>query len=79
LNLASGEYEQGLQLIAEVDPSTAQGFTAGYEELKGDLYVALERNGEARTAYQNALRQGAASPLIQFKLDDISVPEIINK
>ena len=79
LNLASGEYEQGLQLIAEVDPSTAQGFTADYEELTGDLYVALERNGEARTAYQNALRQEAASPLVQFKLDDISAPEIINK
>jgi len=79
LNLASGEYEQGLQLIAEVDPSSSQGFSADYEELTGDLYVALDRNGEARTAYQNALRQAAASPLIQFKLDNISAPEIINK
>ena len=79
LNLASGEYEQGLQLIAEVDPATTQGFSADYDELTGDLYVALGRHGEARTAYQKALRQETASPLIQFKLDDISAPEIINK
>lgn len=79
LNLATGKYEQGLQLIAEVDPSSTQGFTADYDELTGDLYVALERYGEARTAYQKALRQEGSSPLIQFKLDDINAPEIIEK
>lgn len=79
LALANGEYEHGLQLIAEAEPSGSQGFTAIYDELKGDLYVALERYGEARTAYENAIRQGGASPLIQFKLDDISAPEILDK
>ncbi len=80
LNLATGKYEQGLQLIVEVDASSTQGFTADYDELTGDLYVALERYGEARTAYQKALRQeGGSSPLIQFKLDDINAPEIIEK
>ena len=77
LMLATDENEKGLQLIAEVDQSSAQGFSASYDELKGDLYVALGRLGEARTAYQSALRAGLKSPLLQFKLDDITAVEII--
>ena len=77
LLLAKGEYEQGLQLIAEMDQTKVQGFTAGFEELKGDLYVALDRIDEARTAYQNALRAGQSSPLLQLKLDDLTAPEFI--
>ncbi len=74
---STGENEKGLQLIAEVDQSNAQGFASSYDELKGDLYVALDRLGEARTAYQSALRAGSGSRLLQFKLDDISVSEIL--
>lgn len=74
---ATGENEKGLQLIAEIDQASTQGFTASYNELKGDLYVELDRLGEARTAYQSALRAGKSSPLLQFKLDDITAPEII--
>ncbi len=77
LMLASKEYEQGLQLIAEVDPASTKSFSASYEELTGDLYVALDRLGEARTAYQNALREGGGSPLLQLKLDDITAPETL--
>lgn len=77
LMLATKEYEKGLQLIAEVDPASTKSFSASYEELTGDLYVALDRLGEARTAYQNAIREGASSPLLQFKLDDITAPETI--
>ena len=73
---ALGEYEQGLQLIAKADQSTTEGFSASYDELTGDLYVALGRLGEARTAYQSALREGAKSPLLQFKLDDITAAEV---
>jgi predicted negative regulator of RcsB-dependent stress response len=75
--LAKGEYEQGLQMIAEAKYS--DGFSGAYDELKGDLYVALDRLGEARTAYQAALRSGHKSPLLQFKLDDITEAEIIVK
>ena len=78
LLLAKGEYEKGLQLIAEVDQRSAAGFTGSYDELKGDLYVALDRLDEARTAYQSALRGGHTSPLLQFKLDDLTQPEIIS-
>lgn len=77
LLLATDENEKGLQIIAEVDQSSAQGFSASYDELTGDLYLALGRLGEARTAYQTALRAGSNSPLLQFKLDDITATEII--
>lgn len=78
LMLATGENEEGLQLIADVDQSSANGFSGSYDELTGDLYVALDRLGEARTAYQSALRAGIKSPLLQFKLDDITVAESVD-
>ncbi|WP_347989676.1 tetratricopeptide repeat protein [Methylomonas sp. AM2-LC] len=74
LDIATKQYEQGLQLIASVDPATSEGFAANYDELQGDIYVAMDRLDEARTAYQSAIRTGQATPLIQFKLDDISAP-----
>ena len=72
VSLALQEYEPGLQLIADVDQSSLGGFEAIYSELKGDLYVAMGRIGEARTAYQAALKAGQSSPLLQFKLDDLA-------
>ncbi len=77
LLLATGAYEQGLQLIAEKAPGSSENFAPLYEELKGDLYVAMDRPGEARTAYQQALSSGLAMPLLQFKLDDLTAPEIV--
>jgi predicted negative regulator of RcsB-dependent stress response len=74
LMLATGKYEDGLKLISEVDPSKAEGFAASYDEMEGDLYVAMDRLDEARTAYQNAIRTGRATALAQFKLDDIAAP-----
>lgn len=76
LMLASKQYEQGLQLIAEVDPATTEGFAASYDELQGDLYVAMDRLDEARAAYQSAIRTEQATPLVQFKLDDIAAPAL---
>ena len=73
--LATGEYEQGLRLINEVDPKSALSFSANYDELVGDLYVALDRLDEARTSYQNALRNGQPSPLLAFKIDDLTAQE----
>ncbi len=75
LMLASGEYEQGLQVINEVDAKEAASFSVNYDELVGDLYVALDRLDEARTSYQNALRNGMPSPLLQFKIDDLTAQE----
>ena len=77
LMLASGEYEQGLQLINDVDPATSSSFSGNYDELVGDLYVALDRLDQARSSYQKALENGYKSPLLQFKIDDLTAPEKI--
>ncbi len=76
LMLASKEYEKGLEIISQADLASSEGFSSSYDELTGDLYVALDRLGEARTAYQSAIRTGGLSPFLQFKLDDISAPEL---
>lgn len=77
LMLASGEYEQGLKLINDVDPATSGGFSGNYDELVGDLYVALDRLDLARSSYQKALESGYKSPLLQFKIDDLTASEKI--
>ena len=75
LMLVSGEYEQGLQVINDVDQAAAAKFSDNYDELVGDLYVALDRSDEARTAYQKALKNGYQSPLLQLKINDLTSPE----
>ena len=75
LMLASGEYEQGLELINNVDPATSSSFSGNYDELVGDLYVALDRLDQARSSYQKALENGYKSPLFQIKIDDLTTPE----
>ena len=56
LMMLNKEFEQALKLINGIDPSQAGGFSAQYDELTCDLYVALDRPDQARTAYQNAQR-----------------------
>ena len=75
--MATGQFEQGLQLINDVDPAKISGFSGNYDELVGDLYVALDRLDQARTSYQKALENGYKSPLIQMKIDDLTAPEKI--
>ncbi|MDD5214213.1 MAG: tetratricopeptide repeat protein [Methylococcales bacterium] len=75
LYLATGEFEKGLQLVGQIDKKNVASFEGNYDELVGDLYVALDRLDEARTAYEKAIRDGYNSPLLQFKLDDLTAPE----
>ena len=75
LMLANKEYEQGLELINKIDPTSSAVFSSNYDELVGDLYVALNRLDQARTSYQTALRNGSKSPLLQLKIDDLTAPE----
>lgn len=77
LMLATKEYEQGLQLISEIDPAAESSFSNNFDELTGDLYVALDRLDEARTSYESALRNGHHSPLLQYKIDDLAVAESV--
>ncbi|MGR8980419.1 MAG: YfgM family protein [Gammaproteobacteria bacterium] len=79
LMLTSGDYENGLQLISEVDPATESGYSGEYDELTGDLLVAMDRLDEARTSYEKALRSGHSSPLLKLKMDDLTLPEKIKK
>ena len=75
LMLASGEYEQGLALINAIDPATSDSFSGNYDELVGDLYVALDRLDQARSSYQKALESGYRSALLQIKIDDLTASE----
>jgi predicted negative regulator of RcsB-dependent stress response len=77
LMLANGQYEQGLQLINDVDPATSSSFSGNYDELVGDLYVGLDRLDQARSSYQKAFESGYKSPLLQLKIDDLTAPEKI--
>ncbi len=75
LMLATGEYEKGLELVNSVDPATSASFSGNYDELVGDLYVALDRVDQARSSYQKAIESGYRSPLLQIKIDDLTAPE----
>jgi len=71
---AKGDVEAALSLVESVE---AGAHTSSYEELKGDIYLHLEREDDARTAYQKALTSlapNSTKPLLQMKLDDISPP-----
>jgi predicted negative regulator of RcsB-dependent stress response len=56
---------------ARLDQLTSAKFTSELEELKGDLYLALNEPAKARAAYQNALSAGSSNPLLQMKLDNL--------
>ena len=75
LMMANGQYEQGLQLINSIDPASSASYSGNYDELVGDLYVALDRLELARSSYQKALESGYRSPLLQLKMDDLTVSE----
>jgi predicted negative regulator of RcsB-dependent stress response len=75
LMMANKEYEQGLAVINAIDPASTASFSGEYDELTGDLYLALDRPDQARTSYQSALRNGLQSPLLAMKIDDLTLPE----
>ncbi len=70
--LAMGELDK---VLALVDVKEAAGFQAEYLELKGDALLAAGRRDEARSAYQEALKQarpGTRSATLGIKLDDLA-------
>jgi predicted negative regulator of RcsB-dependent stress response len=61
--------EQALALLEGVDQGK---FSAMYDDLLGDLYVAKKRPEEAKSAYQKAISNGAVKPdWVQMKLDTL--------
>jgi predicted negative regulator of RcsB-dependent stress response len=75
LMMANKDYEPALKLINDIDPATSVSFSGIYDELVGDLYVALERFDQARTSYQKALASGHQSPILPLKIDDLTAPD----
>ena len=69
-----GEANQAraLALVENVD---AGNHKASYEEVKGDLYLSLGREADARNAYQAAADavQGEARVILNLKLNDLAV------
>jgi predicted negative regulator of RcsB-dependent stress response len=66
-----GESEAALALIEVKDKA---GFVTEYQELKGDLLVALNRHAEARAVYRDALKHLGSSSyqsVLQMKLDEL--------
>lgn len=67
--LAKGEAERALALVNNLDPRT---FEAGYAELRGDIYIAMGREVDARDAYIAAQQAGSNSDGLRMKLDELS-------
>ncbi len=67
--LARGEAESALQLVNSVDP---QSFEASYAELRGDIYVAMDRVVDAREAYTAAQQAGSTSSWLQMKMNSLA-------
>ena len=69
---SEGEYPVALSLLSA---DNAGSFTSDYEELKGDIALAMKNPGEARAAYTRALAalsdNTQAKAQLQMKLDDI--------
>lgn len=71
--LAAEKPDRTLTLLASIAPATYGGMA---EELRGDAFVALSRDAEARTAYTAAIEaNGETAPqnrLIQLKLENLA-------
>ena len=67
---ASNEFDQALA-IANIE--YPESFTAMYEELKGDLYLAQGKKEQARAAYDKAMLHSASKPsgLLKLKRDEL--------
>lgn len=74
LLIAEQQYDEAEALLLADHPA---GFTAGYEELKGDLYAAKGEIGQARAAYDKAINASGGSPSrwLRLKRQDLGSAE----
>jgi len=72
LLIGSGQYAEALDLVSVAEQG---GFAPSYEELKGDIHLALGAREKARDAYAQALAalgpNSVSRGLLQMKLDDL--------
>ena len=68
--LAEGNADGALTLL---NAAEAGEYLPLYEELKGDIYVSLSQQSQARSAYEKALKANdkGDNSLLQMKLDDL--------
>jgi predicted negative regulator of RcsB-dependent stress response len=72
VQLAQGQPDQALKLVGEIKPDAYRALAL---ELKGDALVALKREAEARTAYDDALTALDATapnrPYLEMKRNEL--------
>lgn len=71
--LASQKRDDALALVKSLD---AGAHESSRQEVLGDIYLALDRESDARAAYQAALDgviDGSAKPILEMKLRDVPV------
>ena len=66
--LAKGDAERALALVNNIDPKS---FEAGFAELRGDIYVSMGREVDARDAYVAAQQAGSNSDALRMKLNNL--------
>lgn len=76
LRLARVQAQQGEldKALATLDQVKDMAFAAKRDELKGDFLVRLDKDSEAREAYQAAINAGGLqmSPELQMKIDNLN-------
>jgi predicted negative regulator of RcsB-dependent stress response len=73
--LAMGEGEAALKLLEPLKPRDMGKYESRYEELKGDVYAALQRDSEAVAAYQRAKESGESAPILDMKINNLGLAE----
>ena len=75
--IAQKKYDEAEAVLLGSHPA---GFTAGYEELKGDLYSAKGEIAQARVAYDKAINAagGGASRWLRLKRQDLGSSDLDN-
>lgn len=69
--LAQEDPQRALALINEIDPKS---FEPGFAELRGDIYLAMDRLVDARDAYIAAQQAGSGSESLRMKLSNLPDP-----
>lgn len=72
---AKDEFQSALDALNSKEPGA---YEHSYEELKGDIYFAMDNLEEARAAYEKALasvENADAYPYLKMKSQDIALPE----
>ena len=77
--LGDGDNQKALALLGQADSGS---FVASFENLRGDIYLAMEQPEKAKSAYNLALnaagRGSGNQDLLRMKLDDLGGGDIMS-